>query len=171
MLLKFKIRHMLIIQRRMIWIIFSSLAVYLSLNYSPQEFFLIEYGFMYQNISTIWISFFDISTKAVIVLSSINNLKQLENLIRIRIGCKMKLLYFINVFFILVLTLSQSLFLMIIKVKSIDNILLFYDFIAILVISLVASFFYNIKNPRLSYFLLVLLLIVQRLIFTFYYAC
>lgn len=155
----------------MIWINFSSLAVYLSLNYSTQEFFLIKYGFMYQNLSTIWISFFDVSTKAVIVLSSINNLKQLEKLIRIRIGCKMKLLYFINVFLVLVLTVFQSLLLMIIKVKSINNILLFYDFVAISVISLVTSLFYNIKNPRLSYILLVSLLIVQRLIFTFYYAC
>lgn len=171
MLLKFRLRHMLIIQKRMIWISFSSLVVYLSLNYSTQEFFLIKYGFMYQNLSTIWISFFDISTKAVIVLSSINNLKQLENLIRIRIGCKMKLLYFINVFLVLVLTVFQSLLLMIIKVKSINNILLFYDFVAISVISLVTSLFYNIKNPRLSYILLVSLLIVQRLIFTFYYAC
>lgn len=171
MLLKFRLRHMLIIQKRMIWISYSSLVVYLSLNYSTQEFFLIKYGFMYQNLSTIWISFFDISTKAVIVLSSINNLKQLENLIRIRIGCKMKLLYFINVFLVLVLTVSQSLLLMIIKVKSINNILLFYDFVAISVISLVTSLFYNIKNPRLSYILLVSLLVLQRLIFTFYYAC
>lgn len=155
----------------MIWISFSSLVVYLSLNYSTQEFFLIKYGFMYQNLSTIWISFFDISTKAVIVLSSINNLKQLENLIRIRIGCKMKLLYFINVFLVLVLTVSQSLLLMIIKVISINNILLFYDFLAISVISLVTSLFYKIKNPRLSYILLVSLLVLQRLIFTFYYAC
>ncbi len=155
----------------MIWISFSSLVVYLSLNYSTQELFLIKYGFMYQNLSTIWISFFDISTKAVIVLSSINNLKQLENLIRIRIGCKMKLLYFINVFLVLALTVSQSLLLMIIKVKSINNILLFYDFVAISVISLATSMFYNIKNPRLSYLLLVSLLVVQRLIFTFYYAC
>lgn len=171
MLLKFRLRHMLIIQKRMIWISFSSLVVYLSLNYSTQEFFLIKYGFMYQNLSTIWISFFDISTKAVIVLSSINNLKQLENLIRIRIGCKMKLLYFINVFLVLVLTVFQSLLLMIIKVISINNILLFYDFLAISVISLVTSLFYNIKNPRLSYILLVSLLVLQRLIFTFYYAC
>lgn len=171
MLLKFRLRHMLIIQKRMIWISFSSLVVYLSLNYSTQEFFLIKYGFMYQNLSTIWISFFDISTKAVIVLSSINNLKQLENLIRIRIGCKMKLLYFINVFLVLVLTVFQSLLLMIIKVISINNILLFYDFVAISVISLVTSLFYNIKNPRLSYILLVSLLVLQRLIFTFYYAC
>lgn len=155
----------------MILISFSSLVVYLSLNYSTQELFLIKYGFMYQNLSTIWISFFDISTKAVIVLSSINNLKQLENLIRIRIGCKMKLLYFINVFLVLVLTVSQSLLLMIIKVISINNILLFYDFLAISVISLVTSLFYNIKNPRLSYILLVSLLVLQRLIFTFYYAC
>lgn len=171
MLLKFRLRHMLIIQKRMIWISFSSLVVYLSLNYSTQEFFLIKYGFMYQNLSTIWISFFDISTKAVIVLSSINNLKQLENLIRIRIGCKMKLLYFINVFLVLVLTVFQSLLLMIIKVKYINNLLLFYDFLAISVISLVTSLFYNIKNPRLSYILLVSLLVLQRLIFTFYYAC
>lgn len=171
MLLKFRLRHMLIIQKRMILISFSSLVVYLSLNYSTQELFLIKYGFMYQNLSTIWISFFDISTKAVIVLSSINNLKQLENLIRIRIGCKMKLLYFINVFLVLVLTVSQSLLLMIIKVISINNILLFYDFLAISVISLVTSLFYNIKNPRLSYILLVSLLVLQRLIFTFYYAC
>lgn len=155
----------------MVLISFSSLVVYLSLNYSTQELFLIKYGFMYQNLSTIWISFFDISTKAVIVLSSINNLKQLENLIRIRIGCKMKLLYFINVFLVLVLTVSQSLLLMIIKVISINNILLFYDFLAISVISLVTSLFYNIKNPRLSYILLVSLLVLQRLIFTFYYAC
>lgn len=155
----------------MILISFSSLVVYLSLNYSTQELFLIKYGFMYQNLSTIWISFFDISTKAVIVLSSINNLKQLENLIRIRIGCKMKLLYFINVFLVLVLTVSQSLLLMIIKVISINNILLFYDFLAISVISLVTSLFYKIKNPRLSYILLVSLLVLQRLIFTFYYAC
>lgn len=168
MLSKFKMRNILIIQKKMIFLSFSPLVVYLSLNYSPQEFFLIRYGFMYQNLGTIWISFFDISIKVLIVLSSINNLKQFETMIRIRIGHKMNFVYFCNAIFILALMSSQSLLLMLVKTNSVDNLLLFLDFIVILIISVIVSLFYNIENQRFSYLLLVSLLVVQRLIFTFY---
>lgn len=163
-------RKVLIIPKKYILISYSSILIYLSMNYEYTDIILIKYGFLYQNLSSIWISFYDIAIRVLIILSAINILKQSEELIRIRVGNSMNTLYFYNVSYILITMFSQSVLLMLVKIRTLDSMLIILDLLEVLTTSIICTFFYNIKNPRLTYVILIFLFILQRVIFTFYYA-